>query len=169
MGKYFAAQECVVEMYIYLGGSDAFVSQHLLYSPQVGSAFEQVGGEAVAQSVGADVFLNAAGFALFFDNVEYHDPAQPSSPTVEKENVFIAFLGGDVASVFLIKFYFVQVVLRDGYKALFAAFALDDDIFVFKLYLGDTQPYEFRYPQAAIVHRFYDSPVALALGQGHIE
>ena len=40
MGKYFAAQECVVEMYIYLGGSDAFVSQHLLYSPQVGSAFE---------------------------------------------------------------------------------------------------------------------------------
>ena len=74
-----------------------------------------------------------------------------------------------VASVFLIKFYFVQGVLRDGYKALFAAFALDDDIFVFEIYLGDTQPYEFRYPQAAIVHRFYDSPVALALGQGHIE
>ena len=110
MGKYLASQECVVEMYIYLGGSDAFVSQHLLYGPQVGSAFEQVGGEAVAQSVGADVFLNAAGFALFFNNVEYHDPAQPSSPTVEKENVFIAFLGGDVASVFLIKFYLRAVL-----------------------------------------------------------
>lgn len=85
--------------------------------------------------MGADVFLYAAGFALFFDDIEYHDPAQPSSPSVEKENVLITFFGGDVASVFLIKFYFVQGTLRDGYEPLFAAFALDDDIFVFEIYL----------------------------------
>lgn len=48
MDKDLAAQECIIKMYIYLGGGDAFVSQHLLYGSQVGSAFEQVGSEAVA-------------------------------------------------------------------------------------------------------------------------
>ena len=63
VGEYLAAQQGIVEMYVDFGGGDAFVAEHLLYGTQVGASFEQVGGKTVAQGVGADVFLNAAGLA----------------------------------------------------------------------------------------------------------
>ena len=87
------------------------MAEHLLYGTQVGASFEQVGGKTVAQGVGADVFLNAAGLAPFLDDVEYHDAAQPASASVEKEYVFVAPLGSEVAALFQVELYLVQCTL----------------------------------------------------------
>ena len=48
-----------------LRGGEIGVTQHLLHRPQVGSTFEQVGGERVAERVGRDVVgqLRLAGVA----------------------------------------------------------------------------------------------------------
>ena len=46
-------------MRINFGGRDALVSQELLHDSQIRAAFHQVGGEAVPQRMGTDVFLDA--------------------------------------------------------------------------------------------------------------
>ena len=55
----FVAEAGAVDVDVDFGGSDAFVAQHLLDGTQVGSAFEQVGGKTVAQSVRADDLADA--------------------------------------------------------------------------------------------------------------
>ena len=50
-------QDCFSEvLYVHvcvnLGGGEVFVSEQLLYDPQVGSVLEQMGGKRVAESVG---------------------------------------------------------------------------------------------------------------------
>lgn len=54
----FLPQQIAVDVGINLGGADAFVSQHTLDGTQVGTAFEQMGGERVAESMGADAFFS---------------------------------------------------------------------------------------------------------------
>ena len=43
-------------MGIDFGSGDGFVSQHVLDRTQIGAAFDEVGGEAVAEGMGADRF-----------------------------------------------------------------------------------------------------------------
>lgn len=43
--KYFFPQSGVVDMQINLGGSYAFMSEHLLYGSEIGPSFEQVCGK----------------------------------------------------------------------------------------------------------------------------
>lgn len=57
--KYLLAQRVAVDVGVNLGRADALVPQHGLYCAQVGAAFEQRRGEAVAQGVGADGLLYA--------------------------------------------------------------------------------------------------------------
>ena len=45
-----------VYMGIDFGSGDGFVSQHVLDRTQIGAAFDEVGGEAVAEGMGADRF-----------------------------------------------------------------------------------------------------------------
>ena len=47
----FVAKHGAVEVYVYLGGGYAFVSEHLLDCPEVGSSFKEVCGEGVAECV----------------------------------------------------------------------------------------------------------------------
>lgn len=49
--EYLLTQAGAVDVYIYFGGGYVFVSEHLLDRPQVGTAFEQVSGERVAEGV----------------------------------------------------------------------------------------------------------------------
>ena len=51
----------VVEVGVYFGGSDAFVAEHFLYGAEVGTAFHEVGGEGVPESVGTDGLGDASG------------------------------------------------------------------------------------------------------------
>lgn len=63
----FLAQMAAVQMHVDFGGADVFVAEHGLDGAEVGSALEQMGGKAVAEGVGADVFGDAGLFCVFLD------------------------------------------------------------------------------------------------------
>ena len=46
-----------IEMGVDFGGGNAFVAEHFLHSPKVGTAFQQMGGEAMPKRMWADCFL----------------------------------------------------------------------------------------------------------------
>lgn len=58
----FTAKHVAVDVRVNFGCRYGFMSQHTLYGPQVCSSFEQVGGERVAEGMGAYVFDNSGGF-----------------------------------------------------------------------------------------------------------
>ena len=69
----FTSQHVPVDVCINFRSGDGLVSQHTLDGPQIGSAFQQVGGEGVAEGVRTDSFGDSGGFSQFFDDVEDHD------------------------------------------------------------------------------------------------
>ena len=60
-------------MRIYLRCSDAFVTKHGLDGTQVCTPFKQMGGESVAQSVGAYGLGDACGASIVSKVVEHRD------------------------------------------------------------------------------------------------
>ena len=58
MFQYLFPQELAVDMRIDFGGGNLFMSQHLLDSKQVGSPFQQVGGEGMAERMRAHVLFD---------------------------------------------------------------------------------------------------------------
>ena len=71
---YFTPQHVPVDVGIYFGCGDFLVSQHFLDSEQVGAAFQQMGGEGMAERMRAHVFFDTGHFRLLLDNMENHDP-----------------------------------------------------------------------------------------------
>jgi hypothetical protein len=57
-----------------LGRGDRRVAQHFLHSAQMGASGEQVGSEAVSQSVWADVAGQSSGLSVTFDDPPEGDP-----------------------------------------------------------------------------------------------
>ena len=51
-----------------LGGRDVGVAEHGLDRAEIGAVHEEVGGEAVAESVGGDMFRNAGFAGVFLDD-----------------------------------------------------------------------------------------------------
>ena len=85
------------------GGANAFMTQHALDGTQVGSAFQQVGGEGVAEGVRADGFLEPDVVGKFFDDVENHDAGNVLSAFADEYIVLEIFFDGHPVSVDEIK------------------------------------------------------------------
>ena len=68
----FLAQVAAVQMHIDFCGANVFVAEHGLYGAEVGAPLQQMGGKAVAEGVGADVFGNADTLRRLFDDGKYH-------------------------------------------------------------------------------------------------
>ena len=49
--EYFLPQVRAVNVHVYFRCSDLFVTEHFLYGAQVGTAFKEMGGEAMAKGV----------------------------------------------------------------------------------------------------------------------
>src|SRR5271156_2387120 len=64
------AQVALRQMSINLGGRDVAVTQHLLHGAQIGTALEQMGREAMAQSVRADPCESRIGSGPSFEGLE---------------------------------------------------------------------------------------------------
>ena len=112
----FVAQAGTVDVDVDLGRGDALVAQHLLDGTQVGTALEQVGGEAVAQGVRTDDLADAGQFAQLLDDVENHLAREHRAAAVQEQDVLAAALG-DLTGTRLFQ---IQVDLlngdgRDGY------------------------------------------------------
>ena len=65
----------------------ARVTQHLLYSEQVGTAFEQMCGKAMPESVGADGLGDAVFLCQVLDNQKDHLSGEASASAVEEHGV----------------------------------------------------------------------------------
>ena len=79
------------EVGVDFGGGNAFVAKHLLHGAEVGSVFDQLGGEGVTQRVGTHMFLyTRLGDSL----LEKHEDkvAREMAPTTVEEDIF--FLAG---------------------------------------------------------------------------
>jgi hypothetical protein len=57
--QYLFTQSGAVDVQVYLGGGNGFVTEHLLNGTQVGPAFKQMCGKRVAQGMRAYLFSDA--------------------------------------------------------------------------------------------------------------
>ena len=85
----FTTQSASVDMGINLGRTDTFMSQHALNGTEIGASFQQVGGERMAEGMGADVLGEPYGFAQYFDDVENHDSGDVLSTFTDEYIIFI--------------------------------------------------------------------------------
>ena len=72
--------------------ADFLMSEEHLYRTEVGAAFEECGGEAVAEGVGRDVLLYACLHGEVFDDMHYHVAREVCAAAVEEDIVFFAGL-----------------------------------------------------------------------------
>lgn len=111
------------------GGARGFVAEEGLDVAEVGAGFEEVGGEAVAEGVDRDAFLDAGFFDGFFE--EGLDAAVGIGlVALAFEEVFLGFVLGDVAAE--------EVEGFGGKKgvAVFFSFGLGDaDLHAFGVYV----------------------------------
>ena len=73
------AEEFSVDVGVDFGGSDGFVAEHFLDGPEVGTAFDEVGGEGVAEGMRGDGFFDAGFFGELFDEHEDINPGKCSA------------------------------------------------------------------------------------------
>lgn len=62
------AEVLVGDVGVDLGGGDVGVAEETLDGAEVGTVHKEVGGEGVAERVGSDVFGDAGGAGVFFDD-----------------------------------------------------------------------------------------------------
>ena len=83
-------------MRIDFSGAHAGVSEHLLYSKEIGTAFEEMGGETMPEGMGTDGFVDAILLGEFFHDEEDHLACQTCASAVEKDGVGEFGFGRDV-------------------------------------------------------------------------
>ena len=69
-------------MSVDLRRADAGMTEHLLYGQEIGAAFQEVGGEAMPESMGADGLLDAIAFGEFFYQQKDRLPCQACATAV---------------------------------------------------------------------------------------
>ena len=165
-----AAEEGAVEVGVELGGADAFVAQHHLYGAQVGAAFEQVGGEGVAEGVGRYVLLEAGAGGDGLEVVEHGDAREAAAAAVaEEEDVLLARADVDGAALVHPRADFGEGAGGDGHKALLAALAEDAQEAFVEKEVAQAEAAQFAYAQPAAVENFHDAVVAPPLGEAEVD
>ena len=120
------AQQFIRNMRVDFCCTHASVAEHLLDGEQVSTAFEQMRGKTVPESVRTDGFGNAVSFRQVLDNQENHLSGQSCATAVEENGVSIFGLHVDVQPcAFDVLEQDFQAVVADRHKALLAAFAND--------------------------------------------
>ena len=71
----FLSQVAAVQMHVDFCGAYVFVAEHGLYATEVGASLQQMGGKAVAEGVGTDVFGDAGPLCVFLDEDKEADAA----------------------------------------------------------------------------------------------
>src|SRR5580693_5448873 len=90
------AKEFAIQMGIDLCGRNAFMTKHLLYSAQVGAAFDQVGGEGMPESMWRDALSDPGLPDEVFQEQEDHDAGKLAAPAIEEDDVFAAWFWRDM-------------------------------------------------------------------------
>ena len=110
-------------MCIYLGGGNFLMYQHALDGPQVGSAFKQMGGKGVTESMRTYRFVNSRHGGKILYNIEHHDSGQrAAAPDAQEEIRFRSGFDIDMTSVRKVEVYLMDGPIRYGNQTLLAAF-----------------------------------------------
>ena len=88
----FTSESVPVDMCIDFSGGDGFMSQHALDGPQIGAAFQQMGGEGVAERMRTDILGDAGFFCQLFYHVKHHDAGDIIAPSCQKYVILVSFL-----------------------------------------------------------------------------
>ena len=102
MVEKFGTESGAVEMDVDFGGGDRFMPQHFLDGTQVGAPFQKMGGERVAQRVGAYLFHDSGRGRKIPDYVEHHHPCHFFPSAVEQQYVLAPF-----ADIQLVAFWII--------------------------------------------------------------
>ena len=86
------SQHIPVDMGVDFSGRNRLVSQHTLDGAEVGTSFQQVGGEGMAEGVRTDIFGDAGFLCQLFNQVKNHDAGNAISPSGKKNVIFKSFL-----------------------------------------------------------------------------
>ena len=84
MKENLLSESAAVDVYIYFGGGDALVAEHLLNGAQVRPALEQMGGKGVAQCVRAYGLVYTGEFAKAFHYIENHHSRESTAAAIKK-------------------------------------------------------------------------------------
>ena len=141
----FTSEHVPVDMRINFRGGDGFMSQHALNCPQIGAAFQQMGGKGMAERVRTDILGDTGLFRQFFNHVKHHDAGDTIAPSCQKYVIFVSFLDFSQVTVCKPILYFFDGAGGDRYQALFAAFAFHLDESFLEVKVGDFQVTQFRH------------------------
>ena len=149
-----------VDVGVDLGCCDVGVAQHFLDDAEVGSAYEQVRCEAVAQHVGVD--LEAGGFSVVLHELPDADAFEGAACAREQQRALAAAVefvefGAAVGNVIV---DCLLGGLAHGDEALFVAFAGDADDADGGMDVGQGDRADFAGAQAAGVEEFEQCAVA---------
>ena len=141
------------------------MAQHLLHLADAGAPLEQVGGERVAEGVGADVLRDAGAARRLPDDGEEHHARQPRAPVVEEDGVVA---GAYFAPLFEVALDFVARHAADGDQPLLVALADDADVALAEKEVAHPQRGELRGAQSARVEHLEHGAVAQPLGRARV-
>ena len=88
----FTSESVPVDMCIDFSGGDRFMSQHALDGPQIGAAFQQMGGEGVAERMRTDILGDAGFFRQLLSMMKHHDAGEMVTPSLPKIQIILVIL-----------------------------------------------------------------------------
>ena len=149
-------------MRVNLRGGDAFVAEHLLHGAEVGTAFDEVRGERMAEGVRTHRLFNACVLHPLLDEHEDHLAGEVRPSAVQKDVIFLALLD------FQLFTFAIHVVvhrfhgrLTNRNQPFFVALANYFDEAVIKKEVGKTQGDKLAYTQPSAVHHLHHGAVAV--------
>lgn len=123
---------------------------------------EQMGGERVAEGVGADVLRDAGPRGRLPDDGEEHHAREPSAAVVEEDGVVA---GGHLAPLLEVALHLVARHAADGDQPLLVPLADDADVALAEEEVAHPQRHELRSAQPARVEHLEHGAVAQPLGR----
>ena len=150
-----------VDVGVDLGGEDGLVAEHFLDDPQVRPAFDEVGGERVAEGVRGDLLVDARSHRLVLHDVEDVDAAEGFPGFVEEKDV-LEGAGGGFRTRRQVVPDSIGGHFPEGDDALLVPLAHDIDITFFQVDMRDQETGALAHAEAAAVQDFQDGAVPQA-------
>src|SRR5690554_5481698 len=145
-------EQFIVQMGINLCRCNAFMTEHELNGPYVGTVSEQMGGKGMSEGMRTYVFADARLLCKFFYDYENHHPTEFLSSAVQKNKVLKFLLDFRMHPDFiLIKINNFDGIIRDRNQSLFVSLACHPDEIFFEKQIREFQFCKFRHPQTTPV------------------
>lgn len=160
----------LVEVGVDLGGGDVGVAEEFLDDAEVGPAFEEVGGEGVAEEVRIDFVGEAGARGAVFDDLAHAVGGEGAAANGE-EDVGGGFARFDEFGALVVEISLdgVEGAQADGDEAGFVALSGDAEDFVVEVEVFEARVAEFGEAESGRVEKFEDGEVAATEGLRRID